>query len=118
MAFRRKMQEEPPLRSLPSRRGSSLRRNAQSQLQSLLIQVIPVEIRLIVWDYVLGSDLLHIDHLNGNLASVECSETDLEDKLGFKHVCWRYITFRNGRHTLGEPLTRRLLSLPLSCKLL
>ncbi|KXT18046.1 hypothetical protein AC579_4576 [Pseudocercospora musae] len=114
---------EPELRQLPADRPSSPSQNASEQLQSWFLSRIPVELRLLIWGFVMGEDVLHLDLGNGILRCASCREED-ERKLGFKHQCWQDAIFwsqfeRAGYHWLlnQEPAGRRT-NLLLTCKLI
>lgn len=121
---------EPSTQSLPEHRERRLTASegTQLQLQSSLISRIPVEIRLLIWEHLLGreadDDVLHLDLANGNLNYVRCFESKPCDKLGFRHQCWGVLWSREerklGLRIHGEPKQhlRKLRPLLLSCKLM
>ncbi|KXS99433.1 hypothetical protein AC578_8141 [Pseudocercospora eumusae] len=118
---------ESPVRALGSRQHSSLDAPAYLQDQSALIASIPVELRVVIWEYVLGpkdeNDVLHLDLADGTLWHCRCFDQD-RIKLGFRHFCWSstmwFPEYRAERdHLPGEPRAgRRLLALLLSCKVI
>ncbi|GIZ48430.1 hypothetical protein CKM354_001149000 [Cercospora kikuchii] len=119
---------EPELRSLPSPRPSTPGLGAYNQLQSSFFWRIPVEIRLIIWEYVLDvsepNGVLHLDIRDGTLRYCNCFERDLT-KLGFRHICWGSRTWhqREGEEDANFNAAehwgaRRLLGPLLTCKLI
>lgn len=136
----RNISPEPPLRPLDNR---SIRRQLTSsevsfdcrvtsapmhlQQQSTLIQRIPAELRLIIWQYTLGSDpdgdVLHLETADGVLKHCRCFEAD-KTKFSFRHICWNSVWAKKdldqGNWYLREPYDgrRKLRSLILTCKLL
>jgi len=61
------------------------------QTQSSMIARLPAEIRLIIWEHVIGRksdrDVLHVESVEGTLRYNRCWEQDNRDRLGFKHLC-------------------------------
>ncbi|KXT10261.1 hypothetical protein AC579_6613 [Pseudocercospora musae] len=118
---------ESSVRALESRQHSILDAPAYLQHQSALIASIPVELRVVIWEYVLGpedeNDVLHLDLAEGRLWHCRCFDQD-RIKLGFRHSCWSstmwFPEYRAERDYLpGEPRAgRRLLALLLSCKVI
>lgn len=132
---------EPPLRPLPT---NTIRRqltgentakvasvdpddeSPHPQNQSQFIARIPAELRLICWEYILGSDsngdVIHLESADGILRHCRCFDDD-KTKLGFRHVCWNAI-FKKEKFSQGiwysrEPCDgRKLQSLILTCKLM
>jgi hypothetical protein len=82
-----------PFRPLPPTRPRRLTNTSQShdQLQSYLIACLPPEIRLLIWEHVVGPkdgrDVLHIEVGDGILRQNRCYEQD-STALGFQHDCW------------------------------
>lgn len=119
---------EPALRSLPLTRPSTPSSQATGQHQSPLFVLLPVEIRLLIWEHVLGrthdKDALHLDIRDGILRYRQCYEKDLS-KLGFRHTCWGASMWWRQEHLEDDglmphepPTGRGLLSLLLTCKLM
>lgn len=116
---------EPPLRPLPVERARRLSdvEGIHPQLQSALIVRIPVEIRLLIWEHLLGretdEDVLHLDLVNGSLGYARCCEPKPCCKLGHDHHCWGAFSNRNWRvdPESGEA-GRQLQSILLTCRLM
>lgn len=124
---------EPPLRPLPATRPGTPSSGPNLQAQCLLLTRLPVEIRLLIWELVLGrrydDDCLHLDARDGILWYRQCWETNLlvldHDRGPTRHVCWdsrlwsQYEGLEDREFRYPEPKTgRRLLNLSLSCKLM
>ena len=97
---------------------------ANSQAHSLLLTRIPVELRLLIWEYTIGSadsnDVLHLEPVDGTLRHCRCHESDFS-KLGFRHVCWNSVWRKADRdqslYSVWEPRkTRKIRSLILTCR--
>lgn len=120
---------DPPLRPLPPSRPRRLTdsQNIHSQQQSALIARLPVEIRVLIWEYVVGPendrDVLHIELADGTLRHNRCYQRETEVP-AFQHDCWRAAwrkTFRvGGAKGRNEPADSRRAILPLlyTCKLM
>jgi hypothetical protein len=84
---------DPPLRPLPPTRPRALTNTPQThpQLQSALIARLPPEIRILIWECVVGPedarDVLHIEVGDGILRQNRCYQRD-SIVLGFQHDCW------------------------------
>lgn len=97
------------------------------QEQSHFINRIPPELRLICWEYTLGSDpdgdVLHLESADGILRHCRCFDSD-KTKLGFRHICWNAVfrkeEFSRGEWWYQEPYDgrRKLQSLIMTCKLM
>jgi hypothetical protein len=122
---------DPPLRPLPPTRPRRLTNTSQShdQLQSCLIARLPPEIRLLIWEHVVGPkdsrDVLHIEVGDGILRQNRCYEQD-STALGFQHDCWsamwrrdfRLGTVRGDREPVGGAHFYDFLPLLFTCKLM
>jgi hypothetical protein len=122
---------DPPLRPLPPTRPRRLTNTSQShdQLQSCLIARLPPEIRLLIWEHVVGPkdgrDVLHIEVGDGILRQNRCYEQD-STALGFQHDCWsamwkrdaRLGTVRGRREPVGGAHFYDFLPLLFTCKLM
>jgi hypothetical protein len=120
---------DPPLRPLPSCRPRRLTNvgDTHSQLQSVLITRLPAEIRVLIWQHVVGSeddrDVLHLELADGILRHNRCYE-HRSDLPNCKHACWTAAwrkSFRvGGAMGNGEPKNHRRAILPLlfTCKLM
>jgi hypothetical protein len=120
---------DPPLRSLPLTRPRRLTNTSQShaQLQSGLIARLPPEIRILIWEHVVGpedaKDVLHIEVGDGILRQNRCYQRD-STALGFQHDCWSAMW--RGKYRVGggmgihEPAGHYYAFLPLlfTCKLM
>lgn len=116
-----------PRRQLTSGGDEPATVSPDPQLQSDFISRIPVELRLICWEYALGSDpegdVLHLESVDGILRHCRCFEKD-KTKFSFRHICWNSVWKKKdldgGAWYSEEPnLNRRKLrSLILTCKLL
>ena len=116
---------EEPLRPLPTvrPRNVSHSRPADSQLQSLLIRRLPLDIRLTIWEYALGHeddmDLLHMELAGGGLRSSRCIRWDpaYSDRKGDKALlCWTPF-FEKAENRPWWP-TQQLCALLLTCRLM
>ncbi|KAF2722594.1 hypothetical protein K431DRAFT_41689 [Polychaeton citri CBS 116435] len=119
---------DPPLRPLPSCRPRRLTsvEDTHDQLQSALIARLPAEVRVLIWEHVVGSeddrDVLHLELADGILRHNRCYEREsgLPD---FQHDCWSS-PFRKSFRARGrgnkEPENHRQAILPLlfTCKLI
>jgi hypothetical protein len=122
---------DPPLRPLPPTRPRALTNTPQThpQLQSALIARLPPEIRLLIWEHVVGPkdsrDVLHIEVGDGILRQNRCYEQD-STALGFQHACWsamwrqdyRLGTVRGRREPVGGAHFYDFLPLLFTCKLM
>jgi len=120
---------DPPLRPLPRSRPRRLSNvdGTHAQSQSALIARIPVEVRMLIWEHVVGrshdGDVLHIELADGILRHYRCYEPDSELPV-FQHNCWRAPwrkSFRQGPlRGVKEPPNHRYAFLPLlfTCKLM
>ena len=116
---------EPPLRPLPLARSRRLTdaEGSHTQLQSALIAQIPVEIRLVIWEYLLGretdQDVLHLNVIDGTLGHVRCYESKPCHALGHDHRCWELFSNRSWRvYPECRDAKRKLQSILLTCKLM
>jgi hypothetical protein len=84
---------DPPLRALPSCRPRRLTNvdDTCQQLQSALITRLPAEVRVLIWERVVGSeddrDVLHLELADGILRHNRCYERR-GDLPNCKHDCW------------------------------
>jgi hypothetical protein len=119
---------DPPLCPLLSCRPRRLTgvEDTHDQLQSVLIARLPAEVRVLIWEHVLGSesdrDVLHLELADGILRHNRCYEREsgLPD---FQHDCWTAPWRKSFRaRGLGnkEPKNHRRAILPLlfTCKLM
>ncbi|KAK6437202.1 hypothetical protein LTR95_006601 [Oleoguttula sp. CCFEE 5521] len=85
-----KDRHEPPVRRAP-RVFTDARKiklsAARAQTQSRLIATIPLDIRLLIWERVLGN-VLHIEPGDGTLRWARCWDREASTKLGVEHNCW------------------------------
>lgn len=116
---------EPQLRPLPLERARRLSdvEGSHAQLQSALIARIPIEIRLLIWEHLLGreteDDVLHLDLVDGSLGHVRCYESKPCYKLGHDHHCWGAFSNHNWRvDSESGKAGRQLQSILLTCRLL
>lgn len=120
---------DPPLRPLPRTRPRRLTNAPDTcdQLQSSLIARLPAEVRVIIWEYVVGpednSEVLHIECADGIVRHNRCYQAQSK-KVGFQHDCWsaawRKPARAGGALGRGEPEGHRRTMLPLliTCKLM
>lgn len=118
------------LRPLPEQRPRALTTADpfHHQQQSPLLVRLPVDVRLVIWEFVLGSEApyntIHLETVDGNLRSRRCFEDAADEKLGFRHECWEFPWFRcHGEYpACSEHVctdlndVRKLRSLLLTCK--
>jgi hypothetical protein len=82
-----------PLRPLPPTRPRALTNTSQThpQLQSALIARLPPEIRILIWEHIVGpkdaQDVLHIEVGDGILRQNRCYQQS-NTAPGFQHDCW------------------------------
>ena len=119
---------EQPLRTLIGTRRrltdpSIEEHHFHPQRQSALLSRIPIELRLIIWEYAIGpeheNDVLHLEPADGILRYCRCYEKD-HTKLPFRHLCWKAIWTKELRDQnmwdSSEPTkTRKIRSLLLTC---
>ncbi|KAF2835651.1 hypothetical protein M501DRAFT_997793 [Patellaria atrata CBS 101060] len=127
--------EKRPIHVLPIRRKNvrqpAIVQTTLDQLQSPLFNTLPAEIRVLIYQYAIGNQTLHITHLNKRLGHIVCMNTSSQKQFGVRrHFCWGYETeskeFINGdpelfSNTMGEGFTTpsstgSLLSLLKSCR--
>jgi hypothetical protein len=120
---------DPPLRALPSCRPRRLTNvgDTHQQLQSALMTRLPAEIRVLIWEHVVGReddrDVLHLEPADGILRYNRCYE-QWSDLPNCKHDCWTAAwrkSFRiGGARGRNEPENHRRAILPLlfTCKLM
>ncbi|SMR45606.1 unnamed protein product [Zymoseptoria tritici ST99CH_1E4] len=124
----RPISPEPPVRELPElrRQLTNLADDSHSQEQSLLITRLPVDVRLIIWEFAMGrefeDDILHLQPVEGILRHCRCFVADRTD-LSITHICWRTLWRRedldSGIRNTREPLDcRKIRSLLLTCRLI
>ena len=119
---------DAPLRPLPSCRPRRLTSvdDTHHQLQSALLARLPSEVRVLIWEHVVGRendrDVLHLELADGILRYNRCyqRESELPD---FRHDCWTAPwrnTFRARGRGKNEPQNHRRAILPLlfTCKLM
>lgn len=128
--WERPQYRDPSPRPLPTSRPRRLTdaQDADDQRQSALIARLPVEIRVLIWELVVGreddSDVLHMEKADGVLRYNHCFQRDL-DLPGIQHRCWTQ-PFRKrmrarGQKGVDEPedyQRRAILLLLLTCKLM
>lgn len=114
---------DPPLRPLPSSRPRRLTNaaNTHDQLQSTLIARRPAEIRLSIWEAVVGGEVLHLELADGILRYNPCFQRDSTLPV-FQHDCWGAAwrkSFRWWAQANNQPEGYRPAVLPLlfTCKL-
>jgi hypothetical protein len=119
---------DPPLRPLPSCRPRRLTgvENTYNQLQSVLIARLPAEVRVLIWEHVVGrendEDVLHLELADGILRYNRCYERE-SGLPNFRHACWT-APWRKSFRARGvghkEPKNHRRAILPLlfTCKLM
>lgn len=119
---------DPPIRPLRTSRPRCLTNTGgtHDQLQSCLIARLPAEIRIQIWQHVVGrendKDVLHFELADGILRHNRCYERE-STLPGFKHDCWKAAWRKSFRQwALGgkEPVGHRrpiLLPLLFTCKL-
>ncbi|OQO11034.1 hypothetical protein B0A48_05289 [Cryoendolithus antarcticus] len=79
---------EPPVRQHAVKDAREIKlSNARAQTQSRLIKTIPLDIRLLIWERVLGN-VLHVEPGDGTLRWARCWDSDASIKLGVEHECW------------------------------
>jgi hypothetical protein len=121
---------DPPLRSLPPTRPRRLTNtSSHDQLQSCLIARLPPEIRLLIWEHVVGPkdgrDVLHMEVGDGILRQNRCYQQDSTAQ-GFQHDCWtamwrqeyREGTVRGRLEPVGGAHFYEFLPLLFTCKLM
>ena len=121
---------QTPLLPLPAERARRLTHaeSHHTQQQSALIIRIPVEVRLLIWEHLLGretnDDVLHLDLSHGSLGHVRCYESATARlcKLGYQHDCWKAFNEPSpgdiGRASSEQREKRNLQSILLTCKLM
>jgi hypothetical protein len=98
------------------------------QSQSLMLNKLPPELRVIIWDNALDAATLHFECVDSRFQCIWCDDTKDATKLGFRHACWKAHGFisREGRHSIvrddksptAQERRRGRLSLLLTCKIL
>lgn len=121
---------DPPIRPLPSPRPRRLTgvNIKHDQHQSLLIARLPAEVRVLIWEDVVGgeddSDVLHLELADGILRHNRCYQRERQSLPCYQHDCWTAAwrkSFRvGGMRGENEPKNHRCAVLPLlfTCKLM